>query len=685
MLKNGIIIDKHYEIIEHIGSGGMADVYKAMDYRLNRFVALKVLKPEYYDNDNFLKKFGAEAEATAMISHPNIVNIYSAEYKDGYHYIVMELAEGMTLKKYIRHAGRLKAKQAVDIALQIAEGLRVAHEHRIVHRDIKPQNILVTEGGRVKVADFGIARVASGDTVSSNTMGSVRYFSPEQARGGYVDERSDIYSLGITMYEMVTGKVPFDKETSIAIAMAHLKETVTPPREYFPDIPPSLDKVILKCVMKHPEQRYQSAQALIEDLKQVFKLPDGNYVYIDSIVDDSPTVDRDREEIEKIKEQLKECESDQEEEKIITDTNTEETDEEDRDKSREGMEKMIAGLAVFAGLLFAGIIIYLIAHSGIFNRDKNVTDDTQTSTAVIEATTRTKDDRILVPSFVGMTRARAEKELKKKSLKGNFVYKNGADEKTDGLVVVDQDYGKGEYVEKNTTLTLTLGPDPSTRTKRIEVPLLINLSADDAQETLEKVGLKAKKVYGNSDEVKEGYVMDQSPKGGTTVDQGFAVTITISKGVVKVRVPSLSGLSQTAAEEELNNVGLELGKITSDYSGDVGVGEVISQGISSGSYVDKGTQVPVVISLGEEQNYRYEGSVTIEDSPFASGQSGNVELILSQSGEESSIYTKDNASAEDFPLTVQFEAMEEGEGSVTMIVNGEEYDTYTVNAEAVEE
>lgn len=271
MLQKGTILAGRYEILEHIGSGGMADVYKARCHKLNRYVAIKVLRREYCDNESFVRKFTVEAQSTAGLIHPNIVNIYDAGNEEGIHYIVMELAEGMTLKRYIRRYGRLSARETVDFAIQIASGLQAAHEHHIIHRDIKPQNILVSDSGTIKVTDFGIARAATGDdTISSSAMGSVRYLSPEQARGGYADERSDIYSLGITIYEMATGKVPFDGENTVAIALMHLRDEITPPRCYFPDIPSSLEKIILKCTMKQPEQRYQSAAELILDLQKVF-------------------------------------------------------------------------------------------------------------------------------------------------------------------------------------------------------------------------------------------------------------------------------------------------------------------------------------------------------------------------------------------------------------------------------
>ena len=295
MIQIGTILGGRYEILEHIGSGGMADVYKARCHKLNRYVAIKVLRSEYNDDDALVHRFTKEAQSTAGLNHPNIVNIYDAGYELGIHYIVMELAEGMTLKRYIRRYGRLSARETVDFSIQIASGIQAAHEHHIIHRDIKPQNILVSDSGKIKVTDFGIAKAATGDTIASSTMGSVRYLSPEQARGGYSDERSDIYSLGITMYEMATGKVPFDGENTVAIALMHIKDEITPPRCYFPDIPLSLEKIILKCTMKHPEERYQNAEDLIEDLKKVFSCPDGNYVYMDPLVDDSPTRARTRE------------------------------------------------------------------------------------------------------------------------------------------------------------------------------------------------------------------------------------------------------------------------------------------------------------------------------------------------------------------------------------------------------
>ena len=236
MLKTGMIIAERYEIVGKIGTGGMADVYKAMDHKLNRFVAVKVLKPEFREDTTFIKKFRSEAQAAAGLTHPNIVNVFDVGDDGGVYYIVMELIEGITLKEYISKKGKLSIKEATSIAIQVSMGLEAAHSHGIVHRDVKPQNIIISTDGKVKVTDFGIARAASSNTISSNVMGSVHYSSPEQVRGGYSDEKSDIYSLGITLYEMVTGRVPFDGDTTVAIAIKHLQEEMVPPSVYTPDL-----------------------------------------------------------------------------------------------------------------------------------------------------------------------------------------------------------------------------------------------------------------------------------------------------------------------------------------------------------------------------------------------------------------------------------------------------------------
>lgn len=699
MLQKGTILAGRYEILEHIGSGGMADVYKARCHKLNRYVAIKVLRREYCDNESFVRKFTVEAQSTAGLIHPNIVNIYDAGNEEGIHYIVMELAEGMTLKRYIRRYGRLSARETVDFAIQIASGLRAAHEHHIIHRDIKPQNILVSDSGTIKVTDFGIARAATGDdTISSSAMGSVRYLSPEQARGGYADERSDIYSLGITIYEMATGKVPFDGENTVAIALMHLRDEITPPRCYFPDIPSSLEKIILKCTMKQPEQRYQSAAELILDLQKVFLSPDGNYVYVDPLVDDSPTIQRNTEDIEKIRKSLTgtERKRDVEEKKSqVEEEGEEEEDYKDDASMNPKLEKLILVITIAFGVLVACIVFYLVGNSLHLFQTSSNKGTTQaavetTTEAPKEATTESKPEETKytkMPNLIGLTKNAAEDEMKALRLKADFAYEDGSSSADSDLIVKKQQYNKDDAVAIDSTVKITLGKkesaDTTTTAEKVEVPAMVNYTEKKAEKELTKAGLKVKKAYATSDTVKEGYVIKQSPKGGTIVNKGFAVTITISKGVGKTTVPSLIGVSQSVAERELNQVGLKLGTVSYDYSGEVGVGDVISQGIESGTSVDKGTKVSVVLSLGEQESYRYEGSVNIEEQPFDEGASGSVKLVLKQDSWESTIYSKSSVSNDDFPLNITFEGDREGGGTVIMYVNGKQYNTYSVNLSAI--
>ena len=278
MLKDGMFIQNRYEIISRIGSGGMADVYKAKDHKLNRFVAVKVLKKEYREDKGFITKFRVEAQSAAGLAHANIVNIYDVGEEAGIYYIVMELVEGITLKEYIRKKGRLSVREATSIALQISAGLEAAHNNGIIHRDVKPQNIIISTDGKVKVADFGIARVSTSDTINSNVMGSVHYSSPEQCRGGYSDGKSDIYSLGITMYEMLTGHVPFDGDTAVSVAIQHLQDEFKGPKEEVPEIPVSTNQIVLKCTQKSPDRRYANMTELIRDLRESLVNPDGNFV-----------------------------------------------------------------------------------------------------------------------------------------------------------------------------------------------------------------------------------------------------------------------------------------------------------------------------------------------------------------------------------------------------------------------
>ena len=281
MIKVGMMVADRYEIIEKIGTGGMSDVYRAKCHKLNRFVAVKVLKQEFSENADFVSKFRTEAQAAAGLMHPNIVNVYDVGEESGFHYIVMELVEGITLKKYIEKKARLSVKEAVSIAIQVAMGIEAAHNNHIIHRDIKPQNIIISKEGKVKVTDFGIAKAATSNTITSNVMGSVHYTSPEQVRGGFSDEKSDIYSLGITLFEMLTGRVPYNGETTVAVAIKHIQEPMMSPRDFVPEIPVSVEQIVLKCTQKRADRRYQNAPELIEDLKKSLISPNENFVKIE--------------------------------------------------------------------------------------------------------------------------------------------------------------------------------------------------------------------------------------------------------------------------------------------------------------------------------------------------------------------------------------------------------------------
>jgi len=302
MLKPGMILCDRYEILDIVGAGGMSIVYKARCHRLNRNVAIKVLKPEFSNDTNFVTKFRIEAQASAGLSHPNIVNVYDVYDDDGIYFIVMELVEGITLKQYIQDNGRLPMDKAIDFSIQIAAGLEAAHDSHIIHRDIKPQNIIVSKNGNIKVTDFGIAKAASSNTLTSGAMGSVHYISPEQARGGFSDERSDIYSLGITMYEMVTGRVPFEGDNNVSVALMHIQSDMIPPRQYYPeDIYSSYEKIILKATQKKPERRYLTASAMIADLRRVQNNPNIDIVVAPTSITNSPTQEWTKEEVKAIR------------------------------------------------------------------------------------------------------------------------------------------------------------------------------------------------------------------------------------------------------------------------------------------------------------------------------------------------------------------------------------------------
>lgn len=411
MLKTGMIIAERYEILGKIGTGGMADVYKAKDHKLNRFVAVKVLKPEFREDTTFIRKFKSEAQAAAVLTHPNIVNVFDVGDDNGVYYIVMELIEGITLKEYISKKGKLSVKEATSIAIQVSMGLEAAHSHGIVHRDVKPQNIIISMDGKVKVTDFGIARAASSNTISSNVMGSVHYSSPEQVRGGYSDEKSDIYSLGITMYEMVTGKVPFDGDTTVAIAIKHLQEEIVPPSIYTPELPHSLEQIILKCTQKSVDRRYQNMEDVIADLKHSLIDPQGDFVTLTSVDNEAKTVvisDKELGEIKHMPKQIAKSEPEALEEEINeTDYDDEPEVKKHRKKSDKPEKKKKGGghgLTIVMLLMGVVILIAIILVAGKASGLIGSNNDTDKKTEAQDISESDDDGMITVPNLVGKQR-----------------------------------------------------------------------------------------------------------------------------------------------------------------------------------------------------------------------------------------------------------------------------------------
>ena len=601
MLKTGMIIAERYEIVSKIGTGGMADVYKAMDHKLNRYVAVKVLKPEFREDATFVKKFRSEAQAAAGLTHPNIVNVFDVGDDEGVYYIVMELIEGITLKEYISKKGKLSVKEATSIAIQVSMGLEAAHSHGIVHRDVKPQNIIISTDGKVKVTDFGIARAASSNTISSNVMGSVHYSSPEQVRGGYSDEKSDIYSLGITLYEMVTGRVPFDGDTTVAIAIKHLQEEMVPPSVYSPDLPYSLEQIILKCTQKSVDRRYSKMEDVIADLKHSLIDPQGDFVKLTSVDTDAKTVvisDKELGEIKhtpktNVKADIEALEKEMNE----TDYDDEDSREEDersdrsrrnREREREEREKRlkkqrrgvsvvgsIVALIVGAAVLIVAILLIGRAAGLIGTKEDGGTQDSQQSQQNEQST---EDDQMVeAPDIVGKTEAEAKEICAQYNI---GLYYNGEEASTQEKgKISSQDPVKGTKIAKNSTINYYI----SKGSESITVPDLSGQYGAAAQETLENLGVNVQinKIYPDEDQASMadiGCVIESEPAAGSTVKSGDTVTLTISRGIDygdSVQIPDVTGLEKNEAIAKLGkflNINVE-----EQMSTEVEAGLVISQ------------------------------------------------------------------------------------------------------------
>lgn len=696
MLKTGIVIGERYEIIEQIGTGGMSYVYKAKDHKLNRYVAVKVLKSEFSENKGFVSKFRVEAQAAAGLAHPNIVNVYDVGEDNGLHYIVMELVEGITLKEYIEKKARLSVKEAISIAIQVSMGIEAAHNNHIIHRDIKPQNIIISREGKVKVTDFGIARAATSNTITSNVMGSVHYTSPEQARGGYSDEKSDIYSLGITMFEMLTGRVPFNGETTVSIAIKHIQDEMPSPRDYVPEIPTSVEQIIFKCTQKSPDRRYDNISQVIADLKQSLINPEASFVQMNKVDEDAATKMIQEDEIKEIRrntrpvmarENLEESgEYVRRSERYIPEEEEEDEDEEDMDPK---MDKIVTVLGIVAAAIIGVVILFAVGKAlGVFGGSKGNNDSTEPSviTGTAAPTEEAADDSELVevPSILGKTVEEATEILNEKGLGFTQNGTIASDVIEEGLVA-QQSVEAGEKVAKNTRILGVL----SSGAASFNLTDVTGRSAEEAKKILEGLELTVAQTEEYDDSVAEGLVISTSPAANTPVGKGDTVTMVVSKGSQNAKVPKLTGLSEDAAKLALESVGLELGRVEETYS-EVGAGLVISQNYEEGTELKPGTTVDIVISKGAEPEEvkTYKGIINIQKPDgFVEGE---VKFVLTQQvGSETVTRTYDAGTLDETSFPYKLEMYGESgvsTGTVTVYVNevalGE---TYNVTFTAVDE
>ena len=608
MLTEGMYIADRYEILGKVGAGGMSDVYKAKDLTLGRFVAIKVLKAEFSEDINFVTKFRSEAQAAAGLEHPNIVNIYDVGSENGLHYIVMEYVEGITLKTYIEKKGQLSFKEAVSIAIQVGRGIEAAHNKNIVHRDIKPQNIMISTEGKVKVTDFGIARAATSNTISSDVMGSVHYSSPEQARNGFVDGKSDIYSLGIVMYEMVTGRVPFDGDTTVAVAIQHLQEEIVPPSVYAPNLPISMEKIILKCTQKNPDRRYASMTALLADLRKALISPNEDFVVMVPLANQDKTRVIGADDLNQIKKQTANVYIDPASIKIqepVVDDDDEDDDDDIDDEDGDinpKMEKAITIMGIAAGVVIIIIIIYLcITLAGGMKSNKNNssnTETTKTETQTGDSQSTQIKDGVVVPSLTGKTMDQAKQELNGTGLGIKQVGTASSDTVEKGQII-SQDPQDGKTVEKNTTIEVIISSGSAGNSENaVDIPNVVGQSETDASAALTAKGFNVTKTTSYSSSVAEGYVISQTPNGDTQGKEGDTITLEISLGSEKITVPDVS--TSYKSEEQAKELLSQFNVSTATKYSDTDAGIVIGQSLAPGTQADPGASITITVSLGPE-------------------------------------------------------------------------------------
>lgn len=562
-----------YELIEKIGEGGMAVVYKAKDRLLNRYVAIKILRPEFTQDEQFLDSFKRESQAAAGLQHPNIVSIYDVGRTGNINFIVMELVDGRPLSDFIKEKGRLDYKTTIDIAKQMASALSIAHKHQIIHRDVKPHNIMITSDGVAKLTDFGIARAVSNATMVADTskiIGSVHYFSPEQARGAYVDERSDIYSLGIVMFEMLTGRVPFDGETPVEVALKHINEDVPSPAKLVPGIPPALDKVVLKATDKYQTERYKSADEMLEALK--------NVEFVTQMVGDrvfAGEKDNKLREEENVVAPVNNKREDREQEMVVVPANSRKPKSKTDDSKKKKKIAIIIGISAAAILILFGILYV----SGIIGGSGK---------------------EVVVPDVKGMSYSEAKEVLEEKGLKIEKADEPIASQKIEKGKIVSQTPSKNSKVKKGRTVRVIL----SAGNAELKVPDLKGLSYNEAKTLLSEMGLQISKGDEvDSDSISEGLIASQYPAAKTKVDKGDIITVNISRGKKDAVIPKLVGTkftSENDISEILSKYGYKLGKVSYEESYET-PGTIIKQSPDAGTTAEKKTTVDIVISKAKSK------------------------------------------------------------------------------------
>ena len=662
MVNPGMILNERYEVVDKVGSGGMADVYNARDLRLNRNVAIKELKQEYSSDAKFVSKFRGEAQSVAGLSHPNIVNVYDVEDDENLHYIVMELVEGITLKKFIEKKGRLEINEAIGIGIQIAQGIEEAHKNNIIHRDIKPQNIIISKEGKVKVTDFGIAKAATSNTITSNAMGSVHYISPEQARGGSSDEKSDIYSLGVTIFEMLCGTVPFQGESTVSVAFAHVHEEAPKINDLDETIPRSLSRIVQKCMQKKPDMRYENAAALIMDLRRAVSEPDGDYVVLDEMMTDSPTIMLSDDMVRAVKEMPRKVAPEERKGDV-----EEVLDEDAMDPKLERILKICSGVVA---VIIVVVLILLVVK--VMSPGSSKKEDNKTATSA-KPSPSADVKKVEVPELVGHTLEEAEEMLEDSNLKYTLEPQE-SDE--DPNTVVEQDPKAGEEVDEGTSITVYY----SKEAEGVVIPSVSDMTVEDATRKLEELGLTVSESNGReySSTVSEGKVCGTDPVTGSSVKTGTSVRLIVSRGPKSetTTMPDLINKTEEVALEKLADANLVAGKPSRAYSDTVAEGRIIRQSVKAGKKVELGTTVYYTVSMGPKNkptatpkatpHYTYEGTVTINANPFEyDGDSDTIKLILTQDGKSRTVF-KGKLSYSDFPRSFEVTGWSENNGTITM-------------------